>query len=124
MPEAVINRVNQIGKDAPSILTFTNWHGKEIGDTIQDFDLEKDDDKPLTDETTGVELTDETTGVEQINDQPTDMDLDGDPTGVDFDAKPTGVEVEADFVEVHEPAHQEQEKKWTRPTSPHTRDIR
>ena len=96
MPKAVIDRVNQIGENKPSILTFTNRHGKEIGDTNQDFDLEKDDDEPLTDETTGVEQTDETTGVEQINDQPTDMDLDGEPTGVDFNANPTGVEVEAD----------------------------
>ncbi len=78
MPKAVIDRVNQIGENKPSILTFTNRHGKEIGDTTQDFNLEKDDDEPLTDETTVVKQTDETTGVEQINDQPTDMDLDGD----------------------------------------------
>ena len=34
---AVIERVNRIGKNEPSILTFTNRHGEEIGDTTQDF---------------------------------------------------------------------------------------
>ncbi len=97
MPKAVIDRVNQIGKNRPSILTFTNRHGKDIGDTTQDFYPEKNDDKPLNDEITGVE---------QINDKLTGMDLDGEPTGVDFNAKPTGVEAEADHGEVHEPSPQ------------------
>ena len=100
MPKAVIDRVNQIGKTEPSILTFTNRHGEDLGDTTQDFDPEKDDDKPLADEITGVE---------QTNDKPTDTDLDGEPTGVDFDANPTGVEGKADHGEVHEPATQKQE---------------
>ena len=38
MPTAIIERVNWIGKNKPSILTFTNQHGEEIGDTNQDFD--------------------------------------------------------------------------------------
>ena len=38
MPAVVIERVNQIGKNEPSILTFTNRHGQEIGNTTQDFD--------------------------------------------------------------------------------------
>ena len=91
MPAVVIERVNQIGKNEPSILTFTNRHSQEIGDTTQDFDPGVDDD-------TGIEpLADEITGVEQ---PPND---DGESTGVGFDAAPTGVEVEADHGDVHEP---------------------
>ena len=44
MPTAVIERVDQVGKNEPSILTFTNPHGQEIGDTTQDFDPGIDDD--------------------------------------------------------------------------------
>ena len=94
MPKAVIDRVNQIGKDGPSILTFTNRHGEEIGDTTQDFDPVEDN---------------KITGVEQVIEDPTGTDFHGEPTGVDFVAKPTGVEVEADHCEVYEPAPQEQE---------------
>ena len=65
MPKTVIDRVNQIGKDEPSILTFTNRHGHEIGDTTQDFDPGED-----IDEITGVDK--EITGVEQINEVPTE----------------------------------------------------
>ena len=97
MPKTVIDRVNQIGKDEPPILTFTDRHGDEIGDTTQDFDPGED-----MDEITG--KVDEITGVEQINEIPTETtdDFDDEPTGVDFDAEPTGVEVEADYNEVHE----------------------
>ena len=36
MPPAVIARVNVLGKAEPSILTFTDRHGREIGDYPQD----------------------------------------------------------------------------------------
>ncbi len=36
MPPAVIARVNLLGKAEPSILTFTDRHGHEIGDYTQD----------------------------------------------------------------------------------------
>ena len=80
MPKAVIDRVNQIGKDEPSVLTFTNRHGEEIGDTTLDFDPVEDNDESSADEITGVE---------QVNEEPTEADFDGEPTGVDFGAKPT-----------------------------------
>ncbi len=44
MPPAVIARVTLIGKAEPSILTFTDWQGHEIGDYPQDFDPAGDDD--------------------------------------------------------------------------------
>ena len=104
MPKTVIDRVNQIGKDEPPILTFTNRHGDEIGDTTQDFDHDEDND-----EITGV--VDENTGVEQIdeenrtfpdkNSSETD-DFDGEHAGVDFDAEPTGVEDETNHDYVYD----------------------
>ena len=100
MPKAVIDRVNQIGKDEPSILTFTSRQGEEIGDTTQDFDPVEVNDEPSADEITGEE---------QINEEPTEADFDHEPTGVDFGAEPTEVEVEADHDEVYESAPQEQE---------------
>jgi len=64
MPAAVIKRVNRLGKNELSILTFTNWHGQEIGDTTQDFDP-------------GV--NDELTGVDQMgNAEPAGVDTDFD----------------------------------------------
>ena len=94
MPMAVIERVNWIGKNKPSILTFTNRHGEEIGDTTQDFDHGVENESDID------PLADEFTGVDDTNDRPTEMDFDGEPTGVDFDTEPTGVEVEADHGEI------------------------
>jgi hypothetical protein len=93
MPKAVIERVNQIGKDKPSILTFTNRHGDEIGDTTQDFD--------------SIDDNDEITGVEQINEVPTETT--NEPTGVDFDPEPTGVEVETNHDDIYDPVPQGQD---------------
>ena len=105
MPAVVIERVNQIGKNEPSILTFTNRHGQEIGDTTQDFDPGVDDD-------TGLEpLADVITGVEQTNDNGEYTGV-VESTGVDFGTEPTGVEVEADHGDVHEPVPQEQVKTY------------
>jgi hypothetical protein len=104
MPKTVIDRVNQIGKNEPPILTFTNRHGDEIGDTTQDFDPGEDND-----EITGV--VDENTGVEQINEVPmeTTDDLDGEHTGVDFDAEPTGVEDETNHDDIYDSVPQGQD---------------
>ena len=105
MPAAVIKRVNQLGKNEPSILTFTNRHGQEIGDTTQDFD------PGVNDELTGVDQMGnaEPAGVDTDFDmEPTGVDFDTKPTGVDFDAEPTGVKVEADHGNVHDPVPQEQ----------------
>jgi hypothetical protein len=58
MLPAVIAQVNLLGNIEPSILTFTNQHGQEIGDQTQDFEPSGDDDnsfvKHLTDEIPGV----------------------------------------------------------------------
>ena len=44
MPPVVIARVNMLGKAEPSILTFTDRHGREIGDYIKDPELVEEDD--------------------------------------------------------------------------------
>jgi hypothetical protein len=63
MPPAVIAQVNLLGNVEPSILTFTDWRGQEIGDNTQDFEPSEDDDnsvvKHLTDEFPGVVLVHE-----------------------------------------------------------------
>jgi hypothetical protein len=49
MPPAVIARVNLLGKVEPSILTFTDRHGREIGDYPQDPEPVEDDDALIVD---------------------------------------------------------------------------
>jgi hypothetical protein len=45
MPDVVINRVNELGKDQPSIMTFADRHGRLIGDIeIPGVDSTKDED--------------------------------------------------------------------------------
>jgi hypothetical protein len=90
MPPAVIARVNLLGNVEPSILTFTNWHGWEIGDNTQNFKLSGDDDssvvKHLTDEFPGVLPAPEDDAVLPG----VDMDFDAEPTA-------TGVEVDSNY---------------------------
>ncbi len=47
MPPAVIARVNLLGKAAPSILTFTDRHGREISDYPREPEPVEDDDDPV-----------------------------------------------------------------------------
>ncbi len=49
MPPAVIVRVNLLGKAEPSILTFTDRHGLEIGDDPRDPEPVEDDDALIED---------------------------------------------------------------------------
>ncbi len=49
MPPAVIAKVNLLGKAEPSILTFTDQHGREIGDYPQDPEPVEDDDASIVD---------------------------------------------------------------------------
>jgi hypothetical protein len=49
MPPAVIARVNLLGKVEQSILTFTDRHGREIGDYSQDPEPVEDDDALIVD---------------------------------------------------------------------------
>jgi hypothetical protein len=85
VPLAVIDCVNLLGKNEPSILTFTNRHGQDIGDLAQDFEPRADED----DDSFVAHPNDKLPGV--------DVHLgDAELLGVDmdFDAKPTGVEVD------------------------------
>jgi hypothetical protein len=47
MPPAVIARVNLLGRAEPSILTFTDRHGREIGDYPREPKPIEDDDDPV-----------------------------------------------------------------------------
>ncbi len=47
MPPAVIARVSLLGRVVPSILTFTDRHGREIGDYPREPEPIEDDDDPV-----------------------------------------------------------------------------
>jgi hypothetical protein len=88
MPPAIA-QVNLFGINEPSILTFTNWHGREIGDHPQDYEPSGNDDDSV------VELiSDVIPGVDPTPED--DVELPGVDT--DFNAKPTGVGVDSDYV--------------------------
>ncbi len=89
MTPAVIAQVNLLGNLEPSILTFTNRQGREIGDNLQDFEPSGDDDNSVV-----KHLTDEFPGV--VSAPKDDAVLPGVDT--DFDAKPIGVAVESNYV--------------------------
>ncbi len=90
VPPAVIDCVNVLGINEPSIFTFTNWHGQDIGDLAQDFEPHADEDDNSfvahpNDELTGVDVhlgDDELPGV--------DTDFDTEPTGVEVDTEAYG----------------------------------
>ncbi len=84
----MIARVNLLGNVEPSILTFTNRRGWEIGDNPQNFEPSGDDDNSVV-----KHLTDEFPGV--VSAPEDDSVLPGVDT--DFDAKPTGVEVDSNY---------------------------
>ena len=88
MPPAVIARVTLIGKAEPSILTFTNQQGLEIGDHQQDSDPVGGD----ADSSDIVFILYVIPGVDPARED--GAELPGVDT--DFDAKPTGVEVDSD----------------------------
>jgi hypothetical protein len=82
LPPAVIARVNLLGKAEPSLLTFTDRHGQEIGDYAKEPEL---NDAPVIEEF----IEDVIPAVEIPGmDDPT-----GEPTA-EPSTKPTGVEVE------------------------------
>jgi hypothetical protein len=89
MPPTVIARVNLFGKNEPSILTFTDWHGREIGDHPQDVEPSGNDDDSVVNL-----ILDVIPGVDPTPDE--DAELPGVDT--DFDAEPTRVEVDSDYV--------------------------
>ncbi len=70
-------------------MTFTNRHGREIGDHPQDIEPSGNDDDSVINL-----ISDVIPGVDPTPDE--DAALPGVDT--DFDAKPTGVEVDSDYV--------------------------
>jgi hypothetical protein len=81
--------VNLIEKAEPSILTFTDWGGRQIGDHPQDIGPPSVDDD---DDSAGELISD------VIPEDPAPED-DAELPGVDtnFDVKPTGVEVDSGY---------------------------
>jgi len=90
-------------------LTFTNRHGREIGDHPQDVEPGGNDDDSVVDL-----ISDVIPGVDPTPEE--DAELPGVDT--DFDAKPTGVEVDSDYVpqELTEVDGLEQQDPSTAPT--------
>jgi hypothetical protein len=87
VPPAVIDPVNLLGKNEPSILTFTNWHGQDIGDLAQDFE-------PCADEDDDSFVAHPNNELPRVDVQLGDTELPG--VDMDFDAEPTGVEVDTE----------------------------
>ncbi len=90
VPPAVIDRVNLLGINEPSILTFTNRHGQDIGDLAQDFEPCADEDEDSivphpNGELTGVDVH---SGDDEL--QGVDTDFDTEPTGVEVDTEAYG----------------------------------
>jgi hypothetical protein len=107
MPPAVIARVNVLGKAEPSILTFTDRHGREIGDYPQDEpvvdDVGSDVEYDYIDDFI-VESQDdnEIPGVpEESPDEPTGVEVDPEPNETNFDVQ-DGLEQEPQETS-HEP---------------------
>jgi hypothetical protein len=90
MPPAVIARVNLFGKNEPSILTFTNRHGRKIGDHSQGYY----EPSGIDDNSVVRLILDEIPGVDPAPED--DVELPGED--MDFDAETTGVEVDSDYV--------------------------
>jgi hypothetical protein len=87
VPPAVIDCINVLDINEPSILTFTNLHGQDIGDLAQDFEPCADEE----DDSFVAHPNDKLPGVDV---HLGDVELPGVYT--DFDAKPTGVEVDTE----------------------------
>jgi len=78
-----------LGKNEPSILTFTDRHGREIGDHPQDVEPGGNDDDSVVDL-----ISDVIPGVDPTPEE--DAELPG--VDMDFYAEPTGVEIDSDYV--------------------------
>jgi hypothetical protein len=93
MPPAVIARVNVLGKAEPSILTFTDRLGCEIGDYPQDEAVVDDDGSDVEYDFIDdflVQLQDDNNipGVhEESPDEPTGVEMDLEPNKTNFDVQ-------------------------------------
>jgi hypothetical protein len=96
MPPLVIDQVNFLGWCEPSNLTFTNSHGQNIGDNLQDADSAVNKDEESI-----VKYPTDTPGVgDEENAELTGVDL-------DFAVKPTGVEMDSEAQGYVPEAHNE-----------------
>ncbi len=88
MRPVVIARVNLLGKAEPSLFTFTDRHGREIGDYAKDPELVEEDDAPVTNDfienvIPAVEITGVNNPAAEIATEPTT-----EPTGVEVEEAP------------------------------------
>jgi hypothetical protein len=93
MPPEVIARVNLLGKVEPSILTFTDRHGREIGDYPREPEPIEDDDDPV------MEYIDDAIPAIDKQDEPEIPGVWAEPTGKSTSepiVEPTGVEMDSD----------------------------
>ena len=98
MPPAVNARVNLLGRAEPSILTFTDRHGQEIGDYPREPEPLEDDDAPV------MQYIDDVLPATDTQDEPEIPGVGTEPTGEPYGepiVKPTGVEVDSDPQEIN-----------------------
>ncbi len=83
LPPAVIARVNVLGEAEPSILTFTDRHGREIGDYPQEDPVADEDDSVVAyDYFDEPQANSEITGVDNVpSTEPTGVEME-DPQDV------------------------------------------
>ncbi len=93
MPPAVIARVNLLGRAEPSILTFTDRNGCEIGDYPREPKPVEDDDDPV------MEYIDNASPAIDKQDDPEIPGVEPEPSSEPTNepiVEPTGVEVDSD----------------------------
>jgi hypothetical protein len=98
MPPAVIARVNLLRKAEPSILTFTDRHGRKIGDYPREPKPVEDDDDPV------MEYIDDAIPAIDAQDEPEIPGVWVEPTGKPTSepvVEPTGVEMDSDPQEIN-----------------------
>jgi hypothetical protein len=97
MPPAVIARVNLLRRAEPSILTFTDRHGHEIGDYPREPEPVEDDDATVMD------YIDDVLPATDAQDEPEIPGVEAEPTSEPTNepiVEPTGVEVDSDHQEL------------------------
>ncbi len=98
MPPSVIARVNLLRKAEPSILTFTDRHGRKIGDYTREPKPIEDDDAPV------MEYIDDALPATDAQDEPEIPGVWTEPTGEPTSesiVEPTGVEMDSDHQEIN-----------------------
>jgi hypothetical protein len=109
MPLAVIARVNLLGKAEPSLFTFTDRHGREIGDYAKDPELVEEDDAPVTNDF--IEEVIPAVEITGVNDPAAESTTE--PTGVEVEDAPE-VSFEDGLGEVPQESEVPQEKETAR----------